>query len=503
MTREWILQPGTSRKGGILGGLISLSLVALGLFVVVGLVQSRFALGGSAALSDIGGLAGFFQGGFGWIPSFYFAILLLIWGGFSFVEGELSNPLKRILASVCFMFFFAGLVGSLGGDGGSMGKGASASMGALIGKVPSAVFFAALTLLGLFLATDWFFYKGFKRFLIPGDLLVREDMGLEGEEERLLLGMGPGVGQSAGKEAEAENDAPPAKPLTRRAEKRIEKRVEKRGEKNPERELGTERSIRSAEPAGRSVEKLGEAAPAQPADPVEVRLDRVLQQARTDLDEEPAEVFVFHDEAEDEPEDLPDDLFSTLENESLLEAAGKALDKILEEEAPRFRQTTLEDMNEVVLEPQPRVQPRPVEDAAPKAEQGATGREGPAKEDGQKAAPSAETSSDPKIEIYKAHDATSSKDSVPSQALLFPESPPDPQSIHRAAQILLTSRRPVPSLLQRRMGISLAEAREIFARLQELGALAEPQGRGPWEPLMTLPEWEEVKRLELGETPQL
>ncbi len=484
MTREWTLQPGTSRKGGITGGLTSLLLVAIGLFLLVGLIQSRFALGSSLPLMDIGGLAGFFQGNFGWIPSFYFSLLLLIWGGFSFVNGELSDPLKRILASACFLFFFSGLVACLGGKGGSMGGGASASMAALIGVVPSGLFFAVLSLLGLFLATDWFFYKGFKRFLLPIRVEIPEDLGLAAEEESLLVG-----------QLEDESVSPP------RAGARRDRRVAK---------------LAASPPAEVSPVEVVPSEAAHDA----ANLDQILKKARMDLRGEQKEIFVFHEELEETrvedrakdrtkdgleatirkgqssspmdfnkseygfdveegwegelgsspvedglvPEEgLDDDLFATLENETLLEEAGKALDKILDEEGPRFHQESLEEMNEVVLDPLPRAEP--------------------------------------KIEIYKAPPSGEEKKKPsPKQALLFSETPPKPELVHRAAQILLTSRRPLPSLLQRRLGIGLAEAREIFSHLKELGALGEPEGRGPWEPLMTLPEWEELMQQELGKS---
>jgi hypothetical protein len=521
MIREWSLQSGTSRKGGIFVGLTSLLIVALGLFLLVGLIQIRFGLGASAQLGNFGGVAGFFYEGFGWIPSFYFSLLLLIWGGLSFVNGELSDPVKRILASVCFMFFFAGLVSSLGGSGGSMGGGASASMAALIGAVPSGFFFSLLTLLGLFLATDWFFYKGFKRFLLPVPLEIPEDIGLVEEEERQLL-------NSVEDQSQPSSNFNP-NPVQSSGSGFKEKLGRGRGRR------GTGRLVPdplSKEPSSseKSSEKNG--------------LDKVLQQARVDLEDDREEVFVFDQEIEDEvggerfakpspienlhvqglsqgkeaawkaeevwegevhsdpledgleSEDLDADLFATLENETLLEAAGKALDKILEEKGPSFHQTTLDDMNEVVLKPQPRVEP-PMDEGEALSEGRSESNRGTHKKSAE------EPLLEPKIEIFK--ETSSSRGSgenepAPSQALLFSEAPPEPGTIHRAAQILLTSRRPLPSLLQRRMGIGLAEAREVFARLRDLGALGEPEGRGPWEPLMTLPEWEDVMRRVFGES---
>lgn len=383
-------------------------------------------------------------------------------------------------------------------------------MAALIGAIPGGFFFSILSLLGLFLATDWFFFKGFKRFLLPSEVELSVDSGLEKKEEALLLAGG----------------------------------------------LPTTSSIPSSlkVPSPRELSK---------EDSEAIELDHVLKQARVELEEGRREVFVFPEETSsekvEEPSDLSslekaahgpsvsrvevdewvgedvwegeegssplegevvasafdeesddlkegvldDDFFETLENETLLEAAGRALDKILEEESDRLHQTTLEEMKDVVLEPQARAEPVKAETGNPDPSKKTVETRGlsDGSPEGILERSDRGLLAEPKIEIYKApFPEVAHKGEKPEQALLFPETPPDPESIHRAALILLTSRRPLPSLLQRRMGLGLGEAREIFSCLKKLGALREPEGRGPWEPLMTLPEWEEVMRREFGES---
>jgi hypothetical protein len=61
--------------------------------------------------------------------------------------------------------------------------------------------------------------------------------------------------------------------------------------------------------------------------------------------------------------------------------------------------------------------------------------------------------------------------------------------IDRAADVVLSARRPTPSLLQRRLGIGPGEARELLRVLAQRGALAEPRGSGAWQPLMDLEQW--------------
>lgn len=94
----------------------------------------------------------------------------------------------------------------------------------------------------------------------------------------------------------------------------------------------------------------------------------------------------------------------------------------------------------------------------------------------------------PTVRIYGGDEA---EESEYEQQELFAEEPPDPELLDRAARVLLTSRRPTVSLLQRRIGLSYAEARQVMNYMQKLGALAAPAGRGPWQALVSLGEWDE------------
>ncbi len=95
----------------------------------------------------------------------------------------------------------------------------------------------------------------------------------------------------------------------------------------------------------------------------------------------------------------------------------------------------------------------------------------------------------PTVRIY--HEDTGEDAGAYKQEELFAEDPPDPELLDRAARVLLTSRRPTVSLLQRRIGLSFAEARQVMFYMQQLGALAEPVGSGPWDALISLGEWDE------------
>ncbi len=67
---------------------------------------------------------------------------------------------------------------------------------------------------------------------------------------------------------------------------------------------------------------------------------------------------------------------------------------------------------------------------------------------------------------------------------------PDAALVNRAVQVVLTASRPTPGLLQRRLDLSFAEARELLMHLEDLDVVRAPHGRGPWEPLIDLREWE-------------
>ncbi|MCB9881358.1 MAG: hypothetical protein H6832_04820 [Planctomycetes bacterium] len=58
-----------------------------------------------------------------------------------------------------------------------------------------------------------------------------------------------------------------------------------------------------------------------------------------------------------------------------------------------------------------------------------------------------------------------------------------------AAEIVLSVRRPTPSLLQRRLGVDGLVARGLLDRLAELGAVEEPDDGGAWYPLLSVEEW--------------
>jgi hypothetical protein len=65
----------------------------------------------------------------------------------------------------------------------------------------------------------------------------------------------------------------------------------------------------------------------------------------------------------------------------------------------------------------------------------------------------------------------------------------DAELLDRAVEVLMTARRPTQVVLQRQLDLTAKEAREILARLEDMGVLQAPTGRGPWEPLIDLAEW--------------
>ncbi|MCA8968465.1 MAG: hypothetical protein KDC95_01725 [Planctomycetes bacterium] len=65
----------------------------------------------------------------------------------------------------------------------------------------------------------------------------------------------------------------------------------------------------------------------------------------------------------------------------------------------------------------------------------------------------------------------------------------DVARLDAAAEIVLSVRRPTPSLLQRRLGVDGLVARGLLDRLAELGAVEEPDDGGAWYPLQTVEEW--------------
>ena len=95
----------------------------------------------------------------------------------------------------------------------------------------------------------------------------------------------------------------------------------------------------------------------------------------------------------------------------------------------------------------------------------------------------------PTVRIY--HEAADGESEEYEQQELFAADPPDPELLDRAARVLLTSRRPTVSLLQRRIGLGYAEARQVMLYMQQLGALSAPDGGGPWGALISLGEWDE------------
>ena len=146
--------------------------------------------------------------------------------------------------------------------------------------------------------------------------------------------------------------------------------------------------------------------------------------------------------------------------------------KAAEQEAtePKFDAPTLggvgptESSERVLLQPQPRREPvdPKAADAAPRSD----------RED--EAAP-----------------RTPAGDS--EQGVLFSETAIDDTRLDRAAEVALNARRPTPSLLQRRLGVSYAEAREALEALAAIGAVEPPVANGAWGPRIAWSDWPELR----------
>ena len=76
------------------------------------------------------------------------------------------------------------------------------------------------------------------------------------------------------------------------------------------------------------------------------------------------------------------------------------------------------------------------------------------------------------------------------QGVLFSEAPIDEELLEIYAEVVLQERRPTPSLLQRRLGVSYAEAREALETLAAQGAVDPPVGKGAWGPRISFEDWQ-------------
>ena len=159
------------------------------------------------------------------------------------------------------------------------------------------------------------------------------------------------------------------------------------------------------------------------------------------------------------------DPVSDLDDEELLERAGNKLDLLMSAAESVKDDSAMVDTPAGRI-PKLRMNPAPAEPSEPIV--------------------ILDPTSSRRVDIYR--EAEDDPDLI--QEELFAAEAPDAELLDRAARILLTARRPMPSLLQRHLGLSFAEARQILGYMQQLGAVAEPSGSGPWEALIDLSAWE-------------
>ncbi|MFQ5503272.1 MAG: DNA translocase FtsK [Planctomycetota bacterium] len=411
---------------------LTLGLVTIGIFLASALTHYHFVLEGQGQPAGVlQGLVIRVYGWLGFIPAIYLCCLLSLWGGVAFITSSLENPLRRIGASFLFSICLAVLTAAIAGQGGAIGNHVADRLVPILGPGLVVTLFSMMSLASLLISTDWFFYQSFCR-------LAQASAGiLDRLEKRRPLRSRPvkDAGLSSNEELLLSGSMhvvgePEEKPVPSR------------------RASGRRSRPRVFELSGAKPQRSGE----------QEVLDRVIEEARRSLTEretpwqEPESVA-----REEEPVEEPEagDLMRELESEELLEKAGKVLDEYMAEGEERERKGEREEEIEAAEEPTVVVEPAP-----------------------------------PQVKIYKSEDPAA----APIQEQLFSAEPPDPELLDRAARVLLTARRPMASLLQRRLEISYAEARQVLGSLKEMGVIAEPAGSGPWEALIGLSEWEARSR---------
>lgn len=492
-----IFEPRKVERGFLFLFLLSFGLLAFGIFLGVGLLQAGVSPDGEGK----GFLASrvlWISGTLGFAPALYLSLLSLVWGAIAFVTGRVSGPLRRLGASLLFVLCLSMFLGLVGGDGGAFGKRIAVRLSWVLGDALGGFLLAAMTLVGLLLSTDWFFYRSFSRMVRPLPLHPGQETGVGPEEEAFLAappaaeeriraeavfgGAGKGEGASVTTEGGEAEDLPPARRL----------------EPKP-----VEESSPGAGGSGRARRRrwVGR----------DLLLETLLEDARRKLAAKVEEEQPPPDSGAEEAEDP----FAGLEDEDLLERAGKALDRMWEDDPKSFAKAgepdpeepgplDAEDEAEGAAKSEAASRPvspsfrRPREERASLFGIGSEDRRGEEVEEPSGEEPSGEEPVEEDGEkVVEISSMPPRGLPVPArrQEALFPEDPaPEPEQLDLAARVVLTARRPTISLLQRRMGIGYADARQILETLQRLGVVDEPRGSGTWDPLIPLSEWEERRR---------
>ena len=165
---------GVARRRLSWGSAASLLGVALSVFTVSALAYYHVIVGGERAPNGV------FQGAvvslyrfLGFVPSFFLALLVLVWCSLRFVTGAVQGLLVRCVAILLFCLSLSILV-ALAQDlapqaGGLVGSFFGARVLRLVGSASVAlVLMALLVMASLLLSTDWFFFRYFQGLLAAG-----------------------------------------------------------------------------------------------------------------------------------------------------------------------------------------------------------------------------------------------------------------------------------------------------------------------------------------------
>ncbi len=486
----------------------SLAAVALGVVLSVALLQYHFAYGGertpTGVLQQL--VVGLYSA-IGFAPAVYLCVLLVVWGSVAFLTGRLRDPMRRIAASLLFCFCLSLLTGALGGNGGRFGAFGAERLTSVFGVPIVAGVLSLMALAALLLATDWFFLRG--RIHATGSVSLAEprERGVVPVEEDELAAIAAVAsqrqdGETGGRSASAAVDAG----LVDLAEQR---RLRLGLVPRPRADGRADDSDSASLDAGRRREQE--------------LVDRVLEDARRDLDQavdtaEAIDAAEMTEAAEGDRLDLADanDILAELEDEDLLERAGRALDAAWADAGIVGGLMPVDDAGDAAescdrgeldvfaaapdLEPsegRARMRTRgdtdPLDDLLGEFvdEVVAEQRQDADDDSTVDAVDAPELDVGPVLQpVAPLAPREIDLDAPPQgvQERLFVDPPDDPDLLDRAAEVLLTARRPTPSLLQRRLDVSYSQAHELLDRLVARGALEEADGH--WIRLMQLSDWQ-------------
>ena len=144
----------------------SLVLIAFGITFGVALARLHYGLGGEASADGLSqGFVLKLYESFGFASSFYFFLLVTIWGLLAFFGSSVRAALRRLAVAVVFVASFASLSALMGGNGGDFGSWVAERLQSGIGSAVTFLILGLMSVMSLLLATDWFFFARFRAML--------------------------------------------------------------------------------------------------------------------------------------------------------------------------------------------------------------------------------------------------------------------------------------------------------------------------------------------------